>query len=134
VVPTVLLGLSLLMLRVSDRWLLALWAPFPLLGIAGIAALDLVTDDATAGAQVFLCYPVLYAASQLKPPAAIVACVAAVLADATVVLTLRPLTGALTDLCYVSAVLIAMGALLSGPANARTPSSSSCVARRPSTR
>lgn len=111
-VPNVLLGLSLLMLRASDRWMRALWAPFPLLGIAGIAALDLATNDSTAGAQVFLCYPVLYAASQLKPPAAIVCCIAAVLADAIVVLSLRPITSALTDLAYVSAVLVAMGALL----------------------
>jgi diguanylate cyclase (GGDEF)-like protein len=111
-VPIVLLGLSLLMLRASDRWMRALWAPFPLLGIVGIAALDLATNDATAGAQVFLCYPVLYAASQLKPPAAIISCLAAVVADAVVVLSLRPLTPALTDLSYVSAVLVAMGALL----------------------
>jgi diguanylate cyclase (GGDEF)-like protein len=111
-VPLVLLGLSLLMQRASDRWMRALSAPFPLLGIAGIAALDVATKDATAGAQVFLCYPVLYAASQLKPPAAIVSCLAAVAADAVVVLTLRPTTAALTDFAYVSAVLVAMGALL----------------------
>jgi diguanylate cyclase (GGDEF)-like protein len=111
-VPIVLLALSLLMLRASDRWLLALWAPFPLLGILGIAGLDVATNDASAGAQVFLCYPVLYAASQLKRPAAIVSCLAAVVADAVVVLTLRPTTQALTDLSYVSAVLIAMAALL----------------------
>ena len=60
----------------------------------------------------FLCYPVIYAASQLKPPAAITACMAAVTADAVVVLSLRPLTPALTDLFYVSAALLSMTALL----------------------
>jgi diguanylate cyclase (GGDEF)-like protein len=55
---------------------------------------------------------VIYAASQLKPPAAITACVAAVAADAAVVLSLRPLTPALMDLCYVSAALVSMTALL----------------------
>jgi diguanylate cyclase (GGDEF)-like protein len=111
-VPIVLLAISLLMLRASTRWLLALWAPFPLVGIAAIAWLDLVTNDASAAAQVFLCYPVIYAASQLKPPAAIVACLAAVAADATVVLHLEPIVPALSDLCYVSATLLAMSVLL----------------------
>ena len=56
--------------------------------------------------------PVIYAASQLKPPAAIVACLAAVVADAIVVLKPGATHPALTDLCYVSAALLAMTALL----------------------
>ena len=91
---------------------LALWAPAPILGILAIAGMDLATSDASAAGQVFLCYPVIYAASQLKPPAAIAACLVAVAADATIVLTLEPLTPALTDLCYVSAALLATTALL----------------------
>lgn len=110
--PILLVGLSLLMLRASERWMLALWAPFPVVGIVVIAILNVATNDASAGAQVMLCYPVIYAASQLKPRAAIVSCLAAVVAEAFVVLDLLPLTIALTDLCYVSAVLMALGALL----------------------
>jgi diguanylate cyclase (GGDEF)-like protein len=113
-VPAVLIVLSLLLLKLrsSERRLLALWAPAPILGILAIAGMDLATSDASAAGQVFLCYPVIYAASQLKPPAAIVACLAAVVADAVVVLNLRPLMPALTDLCYVSAALLSMAALL----------------------
>ena len=111
-VPIALVVVSLLMLRASQRWQPALWAPFPLVGIVAIAGLDLATNDVSAAAQVFLCYPVIYAASQLKPPAAIVACLAAVAADATVVLNLEPVTPAISDLCYVSATLVAMSVLL----------------------
>jgi diguanylate cyclase (GGDEF)-like protein len=113
-VPVVLIILSVLLLklRTSERRLLALWAPAPILGILAIAGMDLATSDASAAGQVFLCYPVIYAASQLKAPAAVAAALAAVAADATVVFTLEPLTPALTDLCYVSAALLAMTALL----------------------
>jgi diguanylate cyclase (GGDEF)-like protein len=112
--PAVLIVLSVLLLktRTSERRLLALWAPAPILGILAIAGMDLATSDASAAGQVFLCYPVIYAASQLKAPTAIAACLLAVGADATLVFTLEPLTPALTDLGYVSAALVAMTALL----------------------
>jgi diguanylate cyclase (GGDEF)-like protein len=114
VLPVVLIVLALLLLktRSSERRLLALWAPAPVLGILAIAGMDLATADASAAGQVFLCYPVIYAASQLKAPAAIGAALAAVAADATVVFALEPLTPAVTDLCYVTSALLAMTALL----------------------
>ena len=70
--PAVLIVLSVLLLRLrsSERRLLWLWAPAPIVGILAIAGMDLATSDASAAGQVFLCYPVIYAASQLKPPAA----------------------------------------------------------------
>jgi diguanylate cyclase (GGDEF)-like protein len=111
-VPTVMLALSLVMLRASEKRLLAFWAPVPIVGIVAIAGLDLATADASAAGQVFLCYPVIYAASQLRPPTAIVACIAAVAADAIVVLNLRPLSLALTDLSYVSVALMSMAGVL----------------------
>jgi diguanylate cyclase (GGDEF)-like protein len=111
-VPLVLIILSVLLLRVPERRLVALWVPAPILGILTIAGLDLATRDASAAGQVFLCYPVMYAASQLKPPAAVVAAATGVLADAVVVFSLKPFTAAVTDLCYVSAALIAMSVLL----------------------
>jgi diguanylate cyclase (GGDEF)-like protein len=112
--PVVLIGLSVLLLKMrsSERRLLALWAPAPIVGILAIAGMDLATADASAAGQVFLCYPVIYAASQLKAPAAIAAALAAVAADATVVFALEPLTPALTDLCYVTSALLAMTMLL----------------------
>lgn len=112
--PAVLIVLSvlLLQLRSSGRTLLWLWAPAPIVGILAIAGMDLATADSSAAGQVFLCYPVIYAASQLKPPAAIAACLAAVVADATIVLTFEAFTPAFTDLCYVSAALSSTTALL----------------------
>jgi diguanylate cyclase (GGDEF)-like protein len=112
-VPLALLAVSMIMFRASKRWQLALWAPFPVVAILAIAGLDLATHDASAAAQVFLCYPVIYAASQLRPAAAMVACLCAVVADTVVVLTIEPFgTGALSDLCYVTATLLAMSVLL----------------------
>jgi diguanylate cyclase (GGDEF)-like protein len=113
-IPAVLIVLSLLLLRTgsSERRLLALWAPAPIVGILAIAGMDLATKDSSAAGQVFLCYPVIYAASQLKAPAAITACLAALAADAAVVFRLEALTPAFTDLCYVSAALLSMTALL----------------------
>jgi diguanylate cyclase (GGDEF)-like protein len=111
-VPLVLIILSVLLLRAPERRLVALWVPAPILGILTIAGLDLATRDASAAGQVFLCYPVMYAASQLKPRAAIVAAATGVVADAVVVFSLKPFTAAATDLCYVSAALIAMSVLL----------------------
>jgi diguanylate cyclase (GGDEF)-like protein len=84
----------------------------PFVMILVIAAMDLATNDASAAGQVFLCYPILYAASQLRAPAAAVATGLAIAADAVVVLSLKPFASAVTDLAYVSAVLIAMTALL----------------------
>jgi diguanylate cyclase (GGDEF)-like protein len=113
-VPVVLIGLALLLLKVrtSQRRLLALWAPAPIVGILVIAGMDLATSDSSAAGQVFLCYPVIYAASQLRAPAAYAASLVAIVADATIVFALEPMTPALTDLCYVSAALLSMTALL----------------------
>jgi diguanylate cyclase (GGDEF)-like protein len=111
-VPMVLLATSLVMMRASKRWLLALWAPVPVVAVASIAGLDLATHDASAAAQVFLCYPVIYASSQLRPPGAIFACLVAVAADAVVVLRLESTGPALSDFFYVSATLIAISVLL----------------------
>lgn len=111
-VPVVLIALSVLLHLSPARRLMWVWAPAPFIGIITVAGMDLATSDASAAGQVFLCYPVMYAASQLKPPAAIAAAAAGILADAIVVFSLEPLTPALTDLGYVSAALIAMTGLL----------------------
>jgi diguanylate cyclase (GGDEF)-like protein len=111
-VPLGLLAVSLVLLRAPQRWQLALWAPFPVVAVAAIAGLDLATHDASAAAQVFLCYPVIYAASQLRAPAAAFACMVAVAADAAVVLKLESIGPAISDFFYVSATLLAMSVLL----------------------
>jgi hypothetical protein len=55
VIPAVLVAVVLVFRRAPTRWLVALWVPLPLLGIAGIAALDLAAQDASAAGQVFRC-------------------------------------------------------------------------------
>jgi diguanylate cyclase (GGDEF)-like protein len=112
VVPIALLATSLVLTRASKRWQLALYAPFPIVAVAGIVGLDLATHDGSAAAQVFLCYPVIYASSQLRPPAAIFACLVAVAADAVVVLRLESIGPAISDFFYVSATLLAISVLL----------------------
>lgn len=112
-VPVFLLAVSAAFhLAPQGRRLLVLWTLLPVLGIVVIAGLDLATRDASAAGQVFLCYPVIYAASQLKAPTAVAATALAIVADAVVVFSLEPFASAVTDFAYVSAVLIAMTALL----------------------
>ena len=82
-----------------------LWVPMPFAGIVVIAALDLVTDDPSAGGQVFFCYPVLYAASLLAARVAYACLAVSIAAEAVVTLALQPLHPALTDLGYVGATL-----------------------------
>jgi diguanylate cyclase (GGDEF)-like protein len=111
-VPAALLGLAGVTLHAPERRHVAVWVSTPILGILAIASLDLATHDASAAGQVFLCYPVVYAASQLRATAAGVAAAVAIAGDAVVVLTMLPRIQALTDLAYVSATLITMTILL----------------------
>ena len=111
-VPLVLLVLGLTLPRVRGWLLHALLLLTPLAGIAVIAALDVTTNDATAAGQVFLCFPVLLAASQLRAAAAALVTLAAVTADAIVVFTLQTPTQALTDFVFVSTTLVMIAGLL----------------------
>jgi diguanylate cyclase (GGDEF)-like protein len=111
-VPAGLLVLTFAFRRASDRWPVHLWALFACTGVIGVAGLDIITSDASAAGQVFLCYPVVYGASQLQRAGAVVTAGAAVVADAVVVFTLLPAQTAVTDFCYVTATLVAMTILL----------------------
>lgn len=91
------------------RWLLL---ASPLLGVALVVFLDLVTRDASAGAQVALCLPVLFAASQLRVLGAALTLVAAVVGDALLVWQLRPTAAGVIDVVNVSLVLTLMSGLL----------------------
>ena len=42
------------------------WTVGPLLAVASIAVVDLLTDDSSVSAQIFLVFPALYGASQLR--------------------------------------------------------------------
>jgi diguanylate cyclase (GGDEF)-like protein len=88
------------------------WVSVPLAGIAAIVILDVLSQDASAGAQVFLCFPVLYSASQLRAVAAGAVAAAAVAAEMYISFSLQPIGAAIIDVVYVSATLIAMTVLL----------------------
>jgi diguanylate cyclase (GGDEF)-like protein len=109
-VPLLLLALA--MLKAPEKWLRAFWLPAPLIGIAAITFLDLVSRDATAGGQVFFCFPVLYAASQLRIPAAAAVTALAVTGDGIVCFSLLEPQRAMTDFIYVSIALVTSAIIL----------------------
>lgn len=89
-----------------------LWALFPFAGLLAVLALDLLTSDASAGAQMFLVFPALYAGSQLDRHAALAVTVAAVVTEAVIVFALLPARPAATDLCFVAAAIATTSVLL----------------------
>jgi diguanylate cyclase (GGDEF)-like protein len=109
--PIVLSSGAVLLLRVRSA-VGPLLLLFSLAGVGMITALNLVTHDASAGAQVALCAPVMLAGSQLRPVGALITLAAAVGAEAICVLTLEQLHSAITDLAYVSSTLITITLLL----------------------
>jgi diguanylate cyclase (GGDEF)-like protein len=84
----------------------------PLIGVFFVVVLDLATKDASAGAQVAFCLPVLFAASQLRFLGAGVALVACIAGDALIIWRLRPSTGGIIDVVDLSLVLGLMTGLL----------------------
>jgi diguanylate cyclase (GGDEF)-like protein len=84
----------------------------PLLGVVFVMLLDLGTKDASAGAQVAFCLPVLFAASQLRVLGAVLTLVATIAGEAVVISQLKPNGAGALDLIYVSMVLMLMTGLL----------------------
>ncbi len=84
------------------------WGTVPTVVIAVTVALDLATEDASAGAQIFLCWPVLYASYQLRARAAALVWGQVVVGDALVVAFVLPPDEALADLVAVSTTLAVM--------------------------
>ena len=56
-VPAALLAASFVFRRATPTWPRLVWVLPPLLGVAAVVALDLMTMDASAAGQVFLCLP-----------------------------------------------------------------------------
>ncbi len=83
-----------------------------LLGIALVAALDLLTRDATVAAQVFFCLPVISAGTLLRVPGVVLVTAAAVGAEAVVVLHVLPAEQAWIDLVFVGTALVLAAAAL----------------------
>jgi diguanylate cyclase (GGDEF)-like protein len=80
---TLVVAALLLLLAGCGRWRphavpAACWALLPLVAATAVVTLNLATSDASAGAQVFLVWPVLYASYLLRPfGAAVVAALVA---------------------------------------------------------
>ncbi|MDZ5623553.1 GGDEF domain-containing protein [Nocardioides bizhenqiangii] len=93
----------------AHRWA---WALCPLLAVAAITAVDLLTSDASMSAQIFFLFPALYGASQLRPPGAVVMTAASVIGEVIVVGAQLPLRQAVVDAGYVTAALVTTTVLL----------------------
>ncbi|SDF70841.1 GGDEF domain-containing protein [Klenkia brasiliensis] len=118
-VVAVLLAASAVLVRTDphrwdDRGLLAL---VPLLGAVVLGALNWLTSDTSAAAQVFAVLPTLWAASQLRPPAAWAVAALSGVSNAVLVLHLEPLDRAVPDAVFVAATLVLATALLAHAGN-----------------
>jgi len=88
------------------------WFVVPVGATGLVLLLNAATRDTSAGAQVFLCFPVLWASSQLRRRAAGVLCVLTIAGNTVIVLRLEPVSVALPDVVFVGLVLFAMTEVL----------------------
>ena len=88
------------------------WAVSPLLAVAAIAVVDLLTNDASVAAQIVFLFPTLYGASQLRVAGSIVMTVASLIGEIVVVASQLPARAAFVDAGYVSAALVTTAFLL----------------------
>lgn len=102
---------SVLARRFDERHRLG-WALGPLLAVAALVAIDLLTRDSGVSAQVFFLFPALYGASQLRPRGAALMTGASVAGELVVVLTQLPARAAVVDAVYVTAALVTSSVLL----------------------
>jgi diguanylate cyclase (GGDEF)-like protein len=98
-----------LLRRVLPSWL---WAVVPFVGLAAIVAMDRATVDASAGAQLVLLFPVVYAGALLRRSVAWPVAAGAVAGDALVVFHLLPTDRALSDLANFVLTAAAITAVL----------------------
>ncbi len=77
-----------------------------------ICALNLLTEDTSAGAQAFYALPVLWAASHLRSPAVVVVTATALGADCLTLFLLLPASAAVSDFVFFGAVLAIMATML----------------------
>jgi diguanylate cyclase (GGDEF)-like protein len=111
-VPLMLIAFGIVLLQADVQRPSLLWVLTPLVGIVAVAALDLSTRDASAAGQVFFCFPVLFAASQLRIAGAAVVAAAALLSDIAVAFVIEPVHSAITDVSYVGLTLLGITLLL----------------------
>ncbi len=88
------------------------WALSPFLAVLTIVVLDFISQDASVSAQVFLFFPVLYAASQLPRRGAVAVTVATAVGEMLVVYTQLPVGPAFVDSTFVITALTSSAVLL----------------------
>lgn len=88
------------------------WALAPVAGVVILTMMNLVTQDASVTAQIFFVFPVLYGASQLRPPGAVIMAALSIAGEVVVVATQLPARQAVVDAWYVSAALGTTAVLL----------------------
>jgi diguanylate cyclase (GGDEF)-like protein len=81
-------------------------------GVLLVDVLNVITDDPSVAAQAFLSFPVLWAAAHMRRGAVTLVTATAVLTDGAVLVIVRPLEGAITDLVFFSTVLVVISAML----------------------
>lgn len=117
VVGTLTVGAWLLRYSRSHR--ARAWAIFPFVTVGAVAALDLLTSDVSAAAQIFFLFPVLYGASQLPRFGAALLTGASVAGAATVVLSQLPFRESVTDVVCLGTMMCTVATLLGGAAQRR---------------
>jgi len=88
------------------------WTLSPLLAVVAIVVVDLLTNDSSVSAQIFLVFPTLYGASQLRLPGSVVMTGASILGELVVVGVQLPAREAIVDAGYVAAALVTASVLL----------------------
>jgi diguanylate cyclase (GGDEF)-like protein len=81
-------------------------------GVVLVCVLNVLTQDASAAAQAFLAFPVLWAASHLHRGAVVLVTGTAVAADCVTLFLLLPAADAATDVVFFGAVLVVMAVML----------------------
>ncbi|KQS68898.1 sensor domain-containing diguanylate cyclase [Modestobacter sp. Leaf380] len=84
----------------------------PTAGALAVNALNLLTRDTSAAAQVFLVLPVLLAATQLRARGAVLVTAVAIGGNAVVVALLQPVVDGLGDIVFVGAAMATVTAVL----------------------
>jgi len=95
--------------RMLPTWV---WTLVPYSALAAIVVMNLTTVDASAGAQLVLLFPVVYAGALLRQALVWSVAAAAVGAEAAVVFALLPAERALSDLAYFALTTAAVTAVL----------------------
>jgi diguanylate cyclase (GGDEF)-like protein len=111
-VIVILVGASWCLLRGSPGMRDVVLLVVPVVGVAGVLAMNLKSHDSSAAAQISLTFPTLFTASQMRVGAAVMTAAAAIAAEAIVVLSMKPFEVALTDALHVSASVVITTILL----------------------